>query len=94
MQQMKSSNFFLVTFHDGRDWKDDELVEKTPINRVRQLLGGRWETSKQYDEFNMKVFFNGQKRVLVMGFKPDATKAQAEAALRQIREGRLQEARS
>lgn len=91
MQQqmsMRDSKFFLITFHDGREWKEDELAEQSPINRVRQLLGGRWETSKQYDELNMKVFYNGQKRVMVMGFKPDATKADAEKALREIQQSR------
>lgn len=87
-QSIKDSKFYLVTFHDGKEWQEDELVEKSPVPRVRQLLGGRWETSKQYDEFNMKVFYNGQRRVLVIGFPPDKTKEEAIEAINRIRESR------
>ena len=85
---MDKSQFFLITSHDGRRWLEDEVVEHTPIPRVRQLLGGRWETTKQYEEFNMRVFYNGRKRVLVLGFPPGKTRTDAMAALRLIHEGR------
>lgn len=84
---MEKSQFFLITAHDGKRWLDDEVVEHTPIPRVRQLLGGRWETAKQYDTF-VKAFFNGQRRVLVLGFPPGKTREDAMVALRQIHDGR------
>lgn len=89
-EQMKKCEFFLVSHSfDGERWEQDELVESNPVPRVRELLGGRWEWSAQYMP-TVKAFFNGKKRVLVMGFPPEkfATKEQAMAALYQIHEGR------
>jgi hypothetical protein len=93
MQQIhsiKDSRFFLVSYNDGTSeeaWTEGEVVRNSPVPLVRQLLGGRWETSRQYDEFAMKVFFNGERRVLVLGFKPDATESDVAEALRNLREG-------
>lgn len=85
---IQQSKFFIVTSSsDGVTWNDDEIVEHTPIPRVRQLLGGRWEVSKSYGSF-MKAFFNGKKRVVVLGMKPSTTKEEAIEALKKIREGR------
>lgn len=91
VHSIKESRFFLVQYNgtgteDG--WGDEEIVQKTPVPRVRELLGGRWESSKDYEDFAMKVFFNGQRRVLVMGFKPEMTQDQVLQALQQIRDGR------
>ncbi len=88
---MEKCEFFLVTSFDGSVWHDDELVENTPIPRVRELLGGRWERSKQWDTLPFaKAFFNGERRVLVLGFPPGkfTTREQALEAVSQIREGR------
>lgn len=92
---MHDSKFFIVTHTlDGQTWSDDELVERSPINRVRQILGGRWDRSSSYGSF-MKAFFAGpKKRVLVLGFKPDASREFVEAELKRIREGRKLEERS
>jgi hypothetical protein len=84
---MEQCQFFLISHSlDGKTWQPDELAEQTPIPRVRQILGGRWDTSKQYHEF-VRAFFSGKRRVLVMGFPPGKTKEQAQAALQQIHEG-------
>lgn len=85
---MENSQFFLVTAHDGNRWCDDEVVQGNPIPRVRQLLGGRWERSKQFDEFIKAFFSAGEKRVLVMGFKPGTTEEQVKVIMDQIRSGR------
>ena len=85
---MENSNFFLISHSlDGETWQPDELVEGTPMQRVRQLLGGRWDTSRQYHPF-VRAFFNGKRRVLVMGFPPGKSREEARAALHQINEGR------
>lgn len=82
------SKFFLISSSpDGVRWNDDEVAEKTPIPRVRELLGGRWESSKSYGTF-AKAFFNGQKRVLVLGFHPDKTREFVMEQVQKIREGR------
>jgi len=87
-EQMKQCEFFLVSHSfDGENWEQDELVEVTPIPRVRELLGGRWERSAQYMP-TVKAFFNGKKRVLVMGFPPEKTKEEALMALVEILKGR------
>lgn len=86
--KMENAKFFLLTAHDGRRWLADEVAEGNPIPRVRQLLGGRWETTKRYEEFNMRVFFNGARRVVVISFKPEFTAAMVSQALREIHEGR------
>jgi hypothetical protein len=65
----------------------DELIEGSPIPRVRELLGGRWERSSQYMP-TVKAFFNGTRRVLVMGFPLGKTKEEALEALNQITQGR------
>lgn len=84
---MENSDFFLITAFDGKAWQPDELVEQSPIPRVRQLLGGRWERSSKPHPF-MRAFFGKQKRVLAMGFPPGTTREKAEAALKQILEER------
>jgi hypothetical protein len=85
---MHQSRFFIVTASlDGETWTDDELVEGKPIPRVRELLGGRWSRSSSYGTY-IKAFFNGQKRVLVLGFPPDKTKEEVLAEMKRIREGR------
>ncbi len=88
---MEKCSFFLISHSlDGETWQPDELVEQSQghyTKRVRDLLGGRWESSKQYHPF-VRAFFNGAKRVLVMGFPPGKTRADAHAALKQIHEGR------
>jgi hypothetical protein len=92
---MQDSQYFLVQGHDGTQWRDEEIVPHTPIPRVRQLLGGRWESSKEYDQFRMKVFFgnrgNQGKRVIVIGLKPGTTEQEAQDALRKIREEKARE---
>ena len=88
--EMQKCGFFLVSHSpDGENWEADELVENTPIPRVRELLGGRWERSAQYMPM-VKAFFNGKARVLVMGFPPEkfTSKEQALAAMREIHESR------
>jgi hypothetical protein len=87
-QEIQKCEFFLVTpvYDDGRQG-EDELIELSPINRVREILGGRWERSSTYMP-TVKAFFNGKKRVLVMGFPVGTTREQAQAALRTIQEGR------
>lgn len=84
---MEKCQFFLITPFDGSAWGADEIVEQTPIPRVRELLGGRWERSSQYQPL-IKAFFNGDRRVLVMGFPPGKTKEEALEALTQILQGR------
>lgn len=84
---MEECNFFLISPFDGKNWGEDEIVESTPIPRVRELLGGRWERSSQYAT-TVKAFFNGPKRVLVMGFPPGKTREDAFAALKQIQQSR------
>jgi hypothetical protein len=86
---MHDSEFFIVTHTlDGQTWSDDELVEKTPVKRVREILGGRWDRSSSYGSF-MKAFFAGpKKRVLVLGFPPGKSREFVESELRRIREGR------
>lgn len=90
MQRLKDSKHFLISYFDGKAWADDEAVPHTPIPRVRQLLGGRWENKKDFDDQGIPAaaFFNGDKRVLVLGFKPETTAEGVQQALRQIREGR------
>lgn len=87
MIEMEKCEFFLITPFDGSAWGADEIVERTPIPRVRELLGGRWERSSQYMP-TVKAFFNGVRRVLVMGFPPGKTKEEALAALAEILKGR------
>lgn len=84
---MEQCQFFLITPFDGSKWGADELAEKNPIPRVRELLGGRWDRSSQYQPL-IKAFFNGDRRVLVMGFPPGKTREEALEALAQIKNGR------
>ena len=86
---MHSSKFFIIAHSlDGRTWEDDELVERTPIPRVREILGGRWDRSSSYGTY-MKAFFSGaKKRVLVLGFHPDKTREEVLEQMKRIREGR------
>lgn len=87
---MHQSQFFIVTHTlDGKNWSDDELVEKSPVKRVREILGGRWDRSSSYGSSYMKAFFSGpRKRVLVLGFHPKMTKEEVLTEMKRIREGR------
>lgn len=84
---MQSKFFILSASLDGETWQDDELVEGKPINRVRDILGGRWDRSSSYGTY-MKAFFTGQKRVLVIGFPPDKSREFVMEQMKNIREGR------
>lgn len=84
---MDECEFFLVTPFDGERWQADEIVERNPIPRVRELLGGKWERSSQYMP-TVKAFFSGDRRVLVMGFPPGKTRDEVMHALRLVQESR------
>jgi hypothetical protein len=86
---MHDSDFFIVTHSlDGKTWSDDELVEKSPVKRVREILGGRWDRSSSYGTY-MKAFFTGpKKRVLVLGFPPGKTRDEVLSEMERIRAGR------
>jgi hypothetical protein len=85
---MDKCEFFLVSHtYDGQNWEEDELVEESPLPRVREILGGQWERASTYHPM-VSAFFNGEKRVLVIGFPPGKTKEEAVQALKQIHSGR------
>lgn len=89
----QQQSFYLISPYDGRNWLDDEVANHTPVPRVRQFLGGRWETRKEFQE-DIVAYYNGARRVLVLKFKDGTTQEQAHRILGQIREGRERDARS
>lgn len=88
VQEKKAAKYFLISYSaDGETWQPDELVEHTPVPRVRQLLGGRWEKSSQYTDY-ARAYFNGPRRALVLSFPEGKTREDAEKALKEIHAGR------
>lgn len=87
MQAERDEQFYLISPYDGSKWLDDEVARETPIPRVRQFLGGRWDRSSQYHE-SIKAYFNGTRKVLVMKFPEGTTQEMAHTILGTIREGR------
>jgi len=78
---------FLISPYDGKRWLDDEIAQHSPIPRVRQLLGGRWDRAKEFQP-EVKAYFTEHRRVLVMRFKPGTSIEEAHRILGTIREGR------
>lgn len=79
---------FLISPYDGKDWLDDEVAQHSPIPRVRQFLGGRWDRAKEFQP-DVKAYFGAsERRVLVMRFKAGTTVEEAHRILGTIREGR------
>ena len=78
---MQSKEFYLVSpFVDGK-WQKDEVVQGSPFQRIRQLLGGGWEHSKGLLKDDMAMAATrGDRRVMVLRF-PDGVDRERAANL-------------
>lgn len=77
----------LVTKHNGTAWMEDLLVDGDYEPKVRELLGGNWDRTRELIPDLTRAFYRGSYSVLVMRLR-GADRGGAERFLKQVREGR------